>query len=291
MNWNRIVNIFIAIFLMINIAIFSFSTYKNVQRYTLPADRATQLRSILFKNGYTLYTYVPQYFPMKKIVLEAPQLDEEKITEVIFAGEDVTRTFGTYGTRYERYRSDQQELTFYKGVDFGKIDYTGTNSNYIPESFTKEAVEKVGKAFAEDITLSIPKLKLTISTKFNDYYLLEFNEVYKGEILFCSYVSLKVTAKGVEEASTLRYAPVEFKGKEAKLYPVDEVLYNFMSKVQPKEGELYSIKSLDLGYDLGRGDLEGNYYAQAVPYYRIKIDSREDYYYINAYTNELKQTP
>lgn len=287
MNWNKIMNIFIAIFLCINIGIFSISQYRDVQLYTLSDERLSQLGDILNENGFALYSLVPKYFPMKKIILETPILNKENIVRTIFDGEEFTTTFTN---EYERYVSEQQELTFLKGNQKGKITYNGSNSQYIPSAFTEKEVIKVGKKFAEAITLSIPKLTLTRKDRFKDYYLLEFNETYKGQILFCSYVSLKISAKGVEEASALRYAPVEFTDAEEKLYPIDEVLYSFMRIVQPNEGELYSINRIDLGYDLGMGDLEENYSAQAVPYYRIKLNISEAYYFINAYTNELKQT-
>lgn len=286
MNWNKIINIFIVLFLIVNIAMFSINYYKTQQKYTLSDTRLEQLRDILYENGYALYTHVPQNFPMKKLVLETPNIDNEAIAAAMFKDEEFTRT---YRNDYDQYLSENQEVEFLKGNQKGKINYKGTNELYIPKSFTREEVERVGEKFARDFTLGIPELKLTSVVKFNEYYQLEYNEVYKGQMLFCSYVSMKVTKDGVESASTMRYAPIEYVGSKESIYPIDEILYNFMESIKPQEGELFSIKSIDLGYDLGINNLENNQSAQAVPYYRIKLDSNDTYYYVNAYTNELKK--
>lgn len=286
MNWNRIINIFIVLFLIINIAIHYVIHYRNEQQYVLSEERKSQLREILYENGFALYTHVPDNFPMKKIILHSPQNDKDKIAKKIFEDESYTRTF-LYNS--ENYTSNKQELQFLKGDQKGVILYSGTNENYIPKSSSKEDIEAAAKKFAKDITLSDPKLKLTLSKKFDDYYILEYNEIYKGNIIFCNYVRIKASEKGIEEASVLRYAPERLTGRKQKLFPADEVLYNFAQSVFLEDEELYSIKNIDLGYDLGINNLADNVLAEAVPYYRIKLHN-EQVYYINAYTNELRIT-
>lgn len=286
MNWNKIINIFIIIFVFINIGIFYVSDVRNEKKYTISAEREDQLRDILYKKGFALYTHVPSYYPMKKITVQPSQMDKDRIAEVIFNSESYTRTFGADSEKYE---SNNQTILFLKGSQKGILSYTGTNDQYVPKEFTKEEVEKVGRWFAEDITLSVPDLELTFSKAYDHYYVLEFNEIYKDEILFCNYVKLRVTENGVEEARTLRYAPSNFVGKKEKIFPADEALYNFVETVNLSDEELYSIKSIDLGYDLGINSLEENGSAEVIPYYRIKLHN-EFVYFVNAYTNELRTT-
>ncbi|PKM49163.1 MAG: hypothetical protein CVV02_17265 [Firmicutes bacterium HGW-Firmicutes-7] len=286
MNWNKIINIFIIIFLIINIGIFSIGHYKNEKMYTLSQERTDQLREILYKNGFALYSHVPENFPMRKIVIHPPQIDKGIVIKAFFENEPYSAEFTSDA---EKYISSNQELMFLKGNQKGILSYRGTNAKYVPKSFTKEEVEAVGEQFAEDITLSIPKLILAYSMEYDGYYLLEFNEKYKGEILFCNYVKVKISSKGVEEAQVLRYVPSEFVGKKEKLYPIDEALYNFVDSIELNKEELYSIKSIDLGYDLGINSYEENMIAEAIPYYRIKLHN-EFVFYINAYTNELRST-
>ncbi|PKM93541.1 MAG: hypothetical protein CVU84_15295 [Firmicutes bacterium HGW-Firmicutes-1] len=284
MNWNKIMNIFIGFFLIMNICIFYISYNNNQQKHTLSPERTQQLREILYKNGFALYSHVPENFPMRKVVLHEPQINKEMIAEVIFNGESFKTEFTAEA---EKYTSNNQELKYLKGNQKGILSYTGTNDNYIPKTYTQKDIEEVGEKFAEDITLSVPNLELTFSKVYDDYYVLEYNEVYKDEIIFCNYVKMKISSKGVEQANILRYAPVEFAGKKEKLYPVDEALYNFVDSIELDEGELYSIKSIDLGYDISSNSFGENILAEAIPYYRIKLHN-EFVFYINAYTNELR---
>lgn len=286
MNWNKIINIFIVIFMIINFGIYYVSDSRNEQKYTLSHEREDQLRDILYQKGFALYTHVPSNYPMKKIVIQSAQINKDKIAEVIFDDETYTRTFGTESEKYE---STKQTLLFLKGSQKGIISYSGINEAYVPKNFTREEVEKVGKAFAEDITLSEAEFELTFSKAYDHYYVLEYNEIFKDQILFCNYVKLKVTEEGVSEARALRYVPSDFVDKKEKIFPVDEALYNFVESVNLGEGELYSIKSIDLGYDLGINSLEENGTAEVIPYYRIKLHN-EFVYFVNAYTNELRTT-
>lgn len=283
MDWDRIINVFIAIFLVINIAIFSLSKVIEHKRYTLSEERLVQLREILKENGYALYDHVPDFYPMQKMVLESPKPDKDKIKARIFDGDTYSTSFTA---NVESYLTPDQRLMFYKGDQKGLIRYTADSSRYVPKTFTREDVEKIAEEFVDDITLSIPKMELTYIVEYNDYFLLEYNEVYKEQILFCSYVKMKVTAQGVTEATALRYTPKELTGDERTIRAIDEVLFNFVSIVKPEEDTFSAIKKIDLGYHLAMSSVEDNILIEAVPYYRIKLNSGE-VYYINAYTNEL----
>lgn len=284
MNWNKIINIFIVIFLIVNVTLFSTARYFENERYSLSEKRTEQLRDVLKRNGYVLYDYVPNYFPMPKIVFQPPEVDKTETIKQIFGSEVYLTSFST---RADQYGSEKQQLIFYKGDQKGVVSYKGTNEEYIPEEFTLEEVERVSQIFAEKITLSIPKLQLTYKKLVDDYYILEYNEVYKGQLLFSSYVTMKVSKRGIEEAKMLRYIPTKFTGDKKPIVPIDESLYNFIGKVKPAEGEMFSIKKIDLGYNIAMDSLSGNIMAEAVPYYRIKLDN-DQVYYINAYTNELR---
>lgn len=286
MNWQKVINIFIVIFIVINLIMIGINKEIDNRRYNLSNERKNQLSNILSIKGFSLYDHIPGFFPMKKIILNPPSVDKEKIAKAMFKDQEYVISFTANG---EVYKTEDQEIEFMKGDKKGQIIYRGETGEYKPNSLESEEVKKTGKKFAEEITLSVPKLELTFIKQVDDFFILEFNEVYKGEILFCSYVHMKISANGVEEAVAIRYAPESFKGEEQKLYPIDEALYNFLSKVHPDEGERYYIKGIDIGYNLGTQGNELNILVEAVPYYRIKLDNGLTFY-INAYTNELKDT-
>ena len=289
MNWNKILNVFIIFFLCINIGIFAIASYKKHNDYTLSNDREDQLKQILNEKGIVVYNFLPSFYPMAKVTLEVPQTDQEAIKRHIFGEEhyDVK----TITTLEETYESLNQEITFYKGANKGSIYYRGYNEKYIPEEFSEEGVNAIGRQFAKDITLNKAKYELTSINLSEDEnsYILYYNEIFKDEVLFCSYVTIKINRQGIEEAKLLRFNPIKFVSEEQVLYPIDEVLYKFADTIQLDQTQLTTITDIDLGYDLGDDEMEENLLGEAVPYYRIKLSTGE-FYYINAYTNEPKKS-
>lgn len=285
MNWSKILNIFIAIFLVINLVLYGVTVHQGRVEYNLSQERADMLRTILEAHSYAIYDHLPAFYPMAELKLNLPQRNKEAIVQAIFADESVETSFAA---NLEKYRSDTQQVTFYKGREKGLVAYSSEAPTYALKKFVQSEVEALGETFARHMMPDVDRLELTYVKAYNDYYILEFNEIYKGQILFCSYVNMRISRAGVTSAQSMRCQPAGFEGKDMEIVPIDEVLYNFMSQVKPGKDEFYSIKKIDLGYHLAQSPMEGETTLQGVPYYRIKLDD-ESVYYMNALTNALKE--
>lgn len=293
MNWNKILNLLILIFLFINILLAGISYIMKENKYTLSTERETQLREILYEKGITVYNYLPDNYPKKKLIVEAPKINKDILLNRIFdeGYSNIASGNTSKDSIQNRYVSDQHEIVFYSGNFEGIISYKGQNNKYIPKQFTKDEVIASAKKLAEDMMFSVSKLELTDIKPYFDQelYVLEFNERYKEQLLFCNYLSIRISSDGMIEAIAKRYTPVEFVGAEIQLYPIDEVLYKFMENIEFETDQLVRITDIDLGYDLGLDEQVENVLAETVPYYKITLNEK-DVYYIDAYTNTIKKS-
>jgi hypothetical protein len=257
----------------------------DTNKHQISNARSKQLRTVLYENGISADDFLLDKTPMKMLDLYEPQVDRLSIVEAMLKEESYEIETGELT---EKYKTTNQEITFYEGTYKGTVSYKGYNEKYTPSKFTKDEVIEVGKKFAADFTLNQMDFQLiTIKHEiYENYYILEFNGVYGEDILFCSYVRIKVTEEGVEEGKAEIYTPIDYEGAVNAVYPIDEVLYKFISEVDLSNNEMVRITDLQIGYDVVIDDIKGDLFADAIPYYRITINN-EDVYYIDAYTNEL----
>lgn len=281
MNWDKMINSLIIIFLSINIGLFFFNSYKANEQYNISSERKEQLISILKDNNIELGCELPSNYPKSKVQLQTPIVNKKDILDTFFGEE---HRLISVTNLYEKHYSNNREIYFYKGENKGVITYVGKEVSYKPSSNTENSIIEAGEKFASDITLNSVNLTLTSIKAYDKYYELEFNEKYKDNILFSNYVIVRMSEHGVLEARTIRYNPIKFLGAKQEIFPIDEVLYNYM--INNNNEEKVKIIDIDLGYNLGVDEIGYNSVAEAVPYYRIKLDNGSTYY-INAYTNLL----
>lgn len=287
MNWNRVLNVLILIFLLLNVVLFVLKQKTDVEKYTLSSEREQQLRDILTtEKNIAVYDYLPAFYPKSRLELQTPQVDQEKIKEMFFEG-DVKISMTENNA--EKYYDGQQEIYFYKGDNKGVVFYKGTNKNYVPKNSSENAIIETAKKFANDIFLGKAKMVLTHTHTVDGEYIFLFNEQYRKQTLFCNYVTIRIDKNGVKEAQALRYKPLDFLTSSLNIVAVDEALYNLMFSLNNSNNELLKITDIDLGYDLDIDDNVNAVIFEAIPYYRVKMVNGEDYF-INAYTNKIKDS-
>lgn len=281
MNWNRVLNILILIFLAINIILWASYEYKGKEEYTLSFEKVQQLQEISGHYGIDIYANLPEFYPKYIMLVEPNKVNEDKIKQSFFGKNKVTYLPQPGETTY---KYNGEELVIYKGNNYGMITYKSVDEKYKPKVFAKDEVEKLGIEFVEKLIPKNTSFKLTSSilNDQNNEYMLQFNEVYKGETLFDNTITIKVTKTGIKEAKLLRYfRPTKFIGNKHELYPVDEVLYKLMNNIDVK-GKNEFIKGIDIGYKVELDEFIDSDIIEAVPYYKIQFSSGEEYY-INAY--------
>ncbi len=292
MNWNRILNTMIIIFVGMNLLMFAYSHFIKDDDYALSSEKKQQLNEILYSNGIIMSGEYPDFAPMESIAVSVPDFDREGILMRIFDGKTYEATQDMTEERiiYEDFKYGDEEIIFYEGNYGGLIDYYGPSTLYKPSEMTETTVLEIAQEFAEDLIGD--SVVLSLSTMYYDdeeniYHLL-FNE-YRNEILMlCNYVELSVGEEGVLLAHASVYNKTGSLTGEKNLYPIDEALYMWMDSVDINAKILSRIESIELGYHLGLDELNKDTSIEAVPNYRI-ILSDGQIFEIEAYTNTIRR--
>lgn len=293
MNWNRVLTVFIVIFIGINVVLYAYQGHYEKERYYLSQERMDQLTAFINQHEAKLYTFIPKHYPKNALKIEAPKVNKEEIYGRVL-GKQVIRRLNEEG---EHITNEVASLDFYSGEKKGMIYYSGGKASYIPDNLTHENVEKQVLQFAkdlygEDITMEITNWKEDTDVNGNQGYRVELNENYHENIIFQNYIKCLVTQDGIIEALAIRYRPIEYIGQKRNIYPFDEVIYSLFYYLEDQRNgvtsateEEWTIRDVDIGYYLIDAD-ERNLVYQLDPYYRI-IFGNGDVYYINAFTNGI----
>jgi len=290
MNWNRVINVFLLIFALLNIFLWRYQIQYEENRYTINQVRKDQLSTVLSNNGISSYVFLPEYYPTSQLELEAPSIDKNEISTSIL-GDDYTRGLKD---GMEVHESNLGSITYYTDVKQSYIFYKGSGVKYLPKDLTSSAVDQVAKEFARDLFGKDVKMEITVRKNIKDSeeeagYQLEMNEIFRDKIIFQTFIKLRITRQGIMEALAVRYKPLDYYGNNKNIYPYDEAIYSLIyymkeNETQDIEGEGH-ISDVDIGYYIMDVDTR-RYEYQVDPYYRI-IFSDGSVYYINAYTNDV----
>jgi regulatory protein YycI of two-component signal transduction system YycFG len=285
MNFGKILNIFIVLFLIVNILLFGIYGYKNKMNYSIKGEKEKLLIEVLNNNNVYVYCLLPEFHPKKRLRIEIKKVEEEKLKKSMF---------GNSETVYKRlplelsYTKDNEKLVIYKGgAKKGEIYYINTDV-MDEEDFDISFIQKLSKKLMNKLTIKENMiLTSTQHDDYNKYYQLEYNDKFKGQTIFSSYANFRFYKNGIVEGEvTNQYKPTKFVGHKKELYPIDEVLYKFMDNIRKKDNnELIKIKGIDIGYYIDEEDISNKDIFDIEPCYRIRLGNNE-VYYINAYTNK-----
>lgn len=284
MNFSRILNIFIILFLIANITLYGIYEYRSKEVYTLTSEKEMLLTEVLGENNMCIYCLLPNFKPMKVMNVRKKKIDENKIRKQTFG--DVKVTFK--GLK-QQYIYKNETLTICKGTKEGLIYYTNSYDKQIENNFNKSDIEKFGKDIIKKLTTDDSLILTAIGPgDDNKYYQLEYNDLFKGQTIFNNSASLIFYEDGKINGIVLNdYEPIRLKGESKEIYPVDEVLYQFMHSIREKGNEeLIRIMGIDIGYYIvDEGITNEDDIIDAEPCYRIRLGNNE-VHYINAYTNK-----
>lgn len=286
MNWNKILSIFILLFLLINGSIFAYREARNQRNYTLSSSRIRQMENVMKQKGVTMYAYLPDFYPKAKLELKTAEWKKEEILTKIFADQSYRSEITYQGVLADTYQNEQQQLSFYTGEHNGTLYYKGKNQRYLPESQTLAAMEHKAVQFVQDLVGDNRKFEVTHRQIRGDGYLLDVNGRFGNEIIFSSYFQIQIGTDGIREAIGRFYEPVDFVGAPREIYAFDEVMYYFMNKMEETKQKEIIIKDADVGYYILDGSTR-QLTVESTPVYRIILENSESVYYIDAYKNEF----
>lgn len=286
MNWNRILSVFIIIFLIINIGLYTYQKLQNRNNYTLSSSRIRQMEAVMKKKGVTMYAYLPDFYPKAKLELKMAEWNKKAILDHIFENQEYRSELTYEVALADTYQNKQQLVSFYTGEHNGMIYYKGENNKYKPENLSLITMEKKVIEFVQDLVGKEYEFEVTHRQIKGNGYLLDVNGIFKNEIIFSSYFQIKIDSEGIKEALGFHYDPIDFEENKREIYAFDEVMYYFMNKMEERGKEEITIKDADVGYYI----LDSNtkqLTIEATPVYRIILADDESAYYIDAYKNEF----
>lgn len=286
MNWNKVLTIFILLFLVINVGVFGYRELRKQRSYTLPGSRIRQLENVMKQKGVTMYAYLPDFYPKAKLELKNSEWKKEEILKTIFAEQEYRSEISYQGALADTYLNEEQTLSFYTGDYTGTLYYKGKNPRYVPDSLTLLAMESKAVLFAKDLVGKNQEFEVTHRQIVDDGYLLEVNGLFRREHIFSSYFQIRINAEGIQEAIGRFYQPLDFTGQPEEIHAFDEVMYYFMNKMEENGKSQIIIKDVDVGYwilDTNAKQLA----IESIPVYRIILDGDDSIYYIDAYKNEF----
>lgn len=286
MNWNKIISIFIVLFLGINLGIYAYREISNHNKYTLSNSRIYQLERVMKQKGVTMYAYLPDFYPKAKLELRNWEWKKDRILSKIFAGQ-AYRSEITYEVALaDTYKNESQVLSFYTGDYNGTLYYKGVNPDYVPDGLGLAAMESTAIGFVKDLVGENYQFEVTHRKIRGEEYLLEVNGRFANQTIFSTYFQIQIGAGGIREAIGRFYEPVNFFDESQEIYAFDEVMYYFMNEMEEQGHRDIIIKDVDVGYYI----LDSNsrqLTIEATPVYRIILEASENIYYIDAYKNEL----
>ncbi len=288
MNWDRVITIFIVIFLFINILFYGAYQLKKKDEYTLSKERIAQLIKVFNENNLYLEDIITDYSPKEPLLVAPSDVNEEDIKKIAshLLDNDVDIK-PIYTPEKIKYVSNNETITLDISGQLGHIHYTSGGGRYVPDTFSETDIVKTAKEFVKKLTINDTSFKLTYFHKQENKYTIEFNEVYRGELIFNSCIHLIMTNKGIINAAYCKAMPLKMEGGKNEMVPFDHALYNFMNHIKDEQSEEeMRIMDVDIGYYVGIEELKNEHSCMAFPYYRIGLSNKE-IYFINAYTNKI----
>lgn len=289
MQIQKMLNVLILIFLVINVGLFFYLRQAEESEYTLTNARIEQVKNILEDRGIILSTDIPTaFYPMARLIIEQPEHLEKEL-ETRFFGDEASVRYSDGENRVTGPSDNGGILKFLTGDEDGRIIYINETPVYTVGDFGSIIeLRNTANGFVKDLTLDSGDYEIT-DERLNEeksFYFFYFNESYEDALLFCNEVRLKMEEKGITEATSIRYIPRFFDEEAMEIYPADHMLYEFMGYLGDEGMTDVEIRDIDLGYHLGPDGLGNQLTAEIEPYYRVRIGTGQTFY-INAYTNDI----
>lgn len=285
MDWEKIKKIFIYILVLVNIGLLTVN-YKNTRKYTMTSDEEKAVFKLLSDNNIGVYTnLIKNSPPMRQAAVTVPAFTNEEIRNVFFSSDEEMKITVDFDS--VEFKSSEKEVT----VSGNSIHFVSQNGTGEINGIGRKKAFDMAEDFIEslDITKGRTIEAETVRSE-NDGYRVYFSESFGGEKIFCSFVEVYVTEKGVEEADFTFYDTEGYIGEKRQICSSDEALLTVMYEIK-SISDLPSgtyIEKIERGYDFGgENDIADVSVIKLVPCYRVYVSSFNEPFIVNAYTNTI----
>ena len=277
MLWERAKTLCIIFFLLLNIAL-AFLHYNESKQYVLTPEQERLVYQMLRQNQINIYCrLIHEYPPMRPLSVSDYQYDMDALISLLF--DEPHEVVDIQTSAEEEYYDGTARLTLSNGY----ITYD------CPDGFKPRA--NVSVLGMDEAVMLCDTFVQQYDTNFvldasgmvdlADGWRIPYRENFQKSIVHTNFIEFLVTEKGIEQID-MQYRPLHgFTGPAQAICSPDEALLTFIQHVRVLYNDTpVIIKNMDLVYYQDK--------AQALPYYRIFIESQEVPFLINAYTNTLR---
>lgn len=274
MDWDRAKNYTVVFLVALNLFLFVCNIWSD-SRYILTSESVDSIKNILLKNGITVDAELPEnYMPMRQIRFSEPWYDIIELQEIFFRENKNIR------------RTEEFEKTILTSGDetisiFGGKVYYQKRSSDMKQDFSEKSVMEICRPYVEKINEAYTEMTLDNIKRYEDYFIVQYIQRYKGFNIFNNYIRFTVFKDGSLEAE-FKYNNVKgMFGNKMDVCSADEALFIFSDEIKKiSDLETITVNDIEQGYFFEKSDDR-----IAAPYYRILIEESHLAFYVNAYNS------
>ena len=289
MNWSRGKNRLIILFLSINILLGWANYRKESTAYVLKETQLEDIKTVLEGNNIFVDSPIPKkYRPLSKLTVSPFQINgairEDFVKKFLGTLDGVTISIEAAKSPNEKprrvYRKDQEYVTFEgENILYYNDSQAGVGSQSI------EVAQKTAEKWLDQMDYSPRKMHRQVVEESGCIYVIYYDKFDRIPV-FDSYIKLKITSLGVQEAEIHKVTLGEAIGEKQEIYSADQVFFyliNLIGKDEPTH-----IKDIMIGYALENPKGTHLIAEKALPFYQIILEDGR-IYYINAYNSEIRE--
>lgn len=292
MNGKKILNELIAIFIFLNIVIFTFNVVKIAKNYRLSETRINNIEQALAQREIYLETQLPRSFTPR---VQATLSDLVGSSRAVERYNMVNALFGENSGKVIVTKDNESPDTIIHKYGDEVLKFNRRTITYINKGISTPNNQDISIKTAKKMCKAFIK-RINYSKVFADAY-IQYNEVenslemtffekYRGIPVFDSYIQFIIKGGQIERA-TMQIGKVSQldsdRGKKS-IYPVDLVLFGIDDELELEKP--IHITNITLGYKIIDEKNMLLLGAQLIPVYKIEFKGLNSPIYVNAYTNK-----
>ena len=280
MEWEKAKNYILLFFVLLNLALGGL-LFMESRRYSMTPEREQAIVAILNQNNITMDTRLMRRFaPMRAMGISGFYYDADELVRIFFGNAAVQRT-----TTLQGYRVTRRPVELV--ISNGFVSYTNPHGRGEISELNPDEAQRLADAL---VRANWPDFRLDIVHSGEDWILLSYREIYRGNKIHSNFIEFLVTEDGIERVE-MQFGQVQGweSSDQQPIVSPDEALLTFVQRTRGHaQVAPMTIAHMDLVYFLEEGSTDPDVTHRAVPFYRVfVVGEGSDPFLINAFTNEM----
>jgi len=279
MDWVRAKTILIGIFIILNIFLVYNIYVKESKAVVISGKEISDISMILKNNNIDLKATIPtKVLPKSFLKIEDISYKEDDVVKKLLG--DTKTTSKVINNDISIYKSGNKSVEFYKDKTIYYKDNEPTENIDIS---SKNKAEKYVLKFLKTKGINLNYGVLNNYIQSQDGCEISFKQEFKGNAIYVSYMSAKLSNKGIAEFKMRWVNPIDFIDAPKDIKTPIEMLLIFSKDIG--EDSNISVNNISLGYYFDLEEIK-NATVSAFPVWKIQTVDNE--YYYNAYEGYLE---